>query len=208
MSLAWAPMQYPVMPTPLCTNSRRTLCTLTTPSHSSGKDTLTIAFFIWTDTADSLNVFLDYLNSCNSNITFTFEKFQQSVHFMDTTVNLEDNNLRTDFYSKPTDSHNYLFFTSSHPNKCEKNIHYLRVRQICSTVSDLDKHMKNMTLHVLDRGYTIDLLQDAATKSRRMNRYSLHNPTACTNLKNTEHSILVTTHHPEDVSLKQIVTNN
>ena len=56
--------------------------------------------FIWTGTEDSLNIFLNYLNSCDPNITFTFEKSQQShsVHFLDTPVILEDK-LRTDLYS-------------------------------------------------------------------------------------------------------------
>ena len=82
---------------------------------------------------------------------------------------------------------------------------YLRVRRICSKLSDFDKHMKNMTLHFLDRRYPTDLLRDAA---RRMDRHSLLHPTPGTQLKNTEWSILVTTYHPEDDSLKHIVTND
>ena len=80
-------------------------------------------FFILTGTEDSLNIFLKYLNSCNPNITFTFEKSQHSIHFLDTTVFFKDHELRTDLYSKPTGSHNYLRFTSSHPNKCKERVY-------------------------------------------------------------------------------------
>ena len=53
-------------------------------------------FFIWTGTEDSFNVFLDYPSNCDPNITFAFEKSQHSVDFLNTTVLLEDNELRTD----------------------------------------------------------------------------------------------------------------
>ena len=37
-------------------------------------------FFIWTDTEDSLNAFIKYLNNCDPNIKFTFVKSQHSEH--------------------------------------------------------------------------------------------------------------------------------
>ena len=105
-------------------------------------------------------------------------------------MHLEDNELRTDLQSKPTDSHKYLLFTSSHLNKYKERIAYsqcLVVIQICSKLSDLDKHLENMTLHFLDIGYLTNFLQDAAIKARRINRHSLLHPTPGTQPKNTEH---------------------
>ena len=57
-------------------------------------------FVIWTRTEDSLNTFLKYLNTCDPNIKFTFETSQHSVHFLDTTVSLENNELKMDLYCK------------------------------------------------------------------------------------------------------------
>ena len=57
----------------------------------------------------------------------------------------------------------------------------------------LDKHMKNMILHLQDRWM--------------MDRQSLLHTTHL-GPKNTEHSILVMTYNPENNSLKQIMTNN
>ena len=103
------------MLTPSWENSRRTLCTLTPTQPLLYKRYTDKYFFIWTGTEDDLNSFLKYLNSCNPNITFTFEKSHYSVHILNTTMLLENNELKTDLYSKSTDSHNYLLFTSSHP---------------------------------------------------------------------------------------------
>ena len=60
-----------------------------------------------------------------------------------------------------------------------------------------------MTEHFLDRGYPIDLLQDAAIKARRMDRDRLLHPTASTWSKSTDQSNSVTTYHPEEDNLKQ-----
>ena len=51
----------------------------------------------------SLLAFLLYFNSCDPNISFTFEKSQQSVHFLDTQVSVTNGQLTTNLYSKTTD---------------------------------------------------------------------------------------------------------
>ena len=140
--------------------------------HALWKRYIHDIFFIWTGSEDSLLAFLKYLNSCDQNISLTFEKSQRSVHFLDTLVTLANGQLTTDLYSKPTDSHNYLLFPSAHPRKCIESIpysQYLHIRRICSTLSDYDRHMKSMTIHFLDRGFPIDLLQESALKARRLN---------------------------------------
>ena len=96
-------------------------------------------FFIWTGSENSLLAFLQYLNSCDPNISFTFEKSQQSVHFLDTVVSVTNSELTTDLCSKPTDSHTYLLFSSAHPKKCKESIlyiQYLQIRCIYRKLSD------------------------------------------------------------------------
>ena len=65
-----------------------------------------------------------------------------------------------------------------------------------------------MIKHFLDRGYPIDLLQDLAIKVRRIDRHQLLHPTSGTRSKSTDWAIVVTTYHPKDDNLKQIIHNN
>ena len=44
---------------------------------------------------------------------------------LDLTLHLKDGFIYTDIYAKPTDSHLYLPFSSSHPFHCKQTIPYL-----------------------------------------------------------------------------------
>ena len=83
-------------------------------------------FMIWTHSLFELVTFVDYLNSRVETIKFTFEASLSQVNFFDTTVHLEPNgSIWTDLYCKPTDSHSYLLFDSSHPGHCCRSLLFL-----------------------------------------------------------------------------------
>ena len=166
-------------------------------------------FCIFTGTLDELNSFINYLNSCDPHIKFTSEISQTTVTFLDTRVNLSHNKIETDLFCKPTDSHNYLLFSSSHPRRCKESIPFsqlLRIRRICSRLVDFDKHMKETTLHFINRGYPIDLLEEAALKARRLDRKTLLYPVKVES--KLDRSILTTTFHPHHDTLKKLVSKN
>ena len=57
-------------------------------------------------------------------------------------MNLFENKLTTNLHVKPTDTHQYLDYTSSHPEHTKKSIVHsqaLRLRQICSFETDFVK---------------------------------------------------------------------
>ncbi|MCP3929589.1 MAG: hypothetical protein GY705_10855, partial [Bacteroidetes bacterium] len=169
-------------------------------------------FCLFQGTEDQILAFIDFLNSWDDKIQFTANYSQKEVPFLDILVKIENNQLTTDLYVKPTDSHNYLKFDSAHPAKCKQSIPYsqfLRVRRICSKLTDYDRHIKDMSTHFIRRGYPIDLLCPAAIKARRVDRNSLINPIVSTvKNKSAERSILVTTFDPKSDPLKEIVHNN
>ena len=73
-------------------------------------------FFIWTQEEKKLQVFLTDLNNYNPRIKFTFEFNKEHISFLDLKVSLCDGKLTTDLLVKPTDRHQYLYYTSAHPN--------------------------------------------------------------------------------------------
>jgi hypothetical protein len=170
-------------------------------------------FCIFTHGPERLDEFLSYLNNCNPSIKFTMEASKKSVNFLDTTVKIIDQQLVTDLYCKPTDAHNYLLYSSAHPRSCKQSIPYsqfLRVRRICTNLSDYDKHSKMLGTHFLRRGYPLHLIEQAAIKARRLNRESLLAPTAIQNLSTEEDDkiVLVTTYNPYDNTVKQLANQN
>ncbi|KAJ8017586.1 hypothetical protein HOLleu_44904 [Holothuria leucospilota] len=90
-------------------------------------------FMIWPHGEDSLKIFVENINSFHSTIKFTADSSRVSVHFLDTTVTIENGSLKTDLFNKPTDKHNYLLPSSCHPPHCTKNIPYsqaLRIKRL------------------------------------------------------------------------------
>ena len=168
-------------------------------------------FCIFQGTEAELQDFIVHLNSCSPSIKFTAEFSRDSVNFLDTTITIQDRMLVSDLYCKPTDSHNYLQYTSAHPKRCRDSIPYsqfLRIRRICSNLKDFDKHVIVFSKHFQRRGYPTHLLQEAALKARRLNRDTLLSPGPTTQDDSNNSAIVVSTYHPQDSTLTQIVKNN
>ena len=94
-------------------------------------------------------------------------------------MKLNEGKISTDFYFKSTERHQYLHFTSSHPNHTKRSIVYkqgLRVKRICSQKEDLLKHMWEMKLWFLKRGYPENIMDqelgkvESSESSRRTNK--------------------------------------
>ena len=174
-------------------------------------------FLIWTHSIFELVTFVDYLNSRVETIKFTFEASLSEVNFLDTTVHLETNvDLWTDFYCKPTDSHSYLRFDSSHPGHCCKSLPYsqfLRVRRICSHDTDYDKHGRNMISYFVERGYPKQLLLDTFNQVKGFTRESLleikNLGTEGSQQQKAEDTVFaISTFHPTYRDFKGVITDN
>ena len=104
-------------------------------------------FMIWTEGLDNLKIFIDCLNSHS----FT------NIPFLDVSVSLtDDGNLSTDLYTKPTDKHQHLLYSSCHPLHTKKAIPFslaLRLRRICSTDATFNTRAAQLTTYLLKRGY-------------------------------------------------------
>ena len=58
---------------------------------------------------------MDYCNSFHETIKFTVEYSKKLITILDVTAYQEDNRIKSTLFVKPTDSHSYLDFSSSHP---------------------------------------------------------------------------------------------
>ena len=91
-------------------------------------------FLVWTYGRKELDTFVSHLNSVHHSIKFTAEISRSSISFLDVEVIKEmDGSITTSLYCKPTDTRNYLLYSSEHPRHVLKGIPYsqfLRVRRI------------------------------------------------------------------------------
>ena len=182
-------------------------------------------FIIWTYGPDELSSFVTYLNSVHDTIKFTCEHSSLSVDFLDVKIQIsEKNQLKTTLFCKPTDTHNYLLYSSEHPRHLLNGIPYsqlLRVRRICSDLSEFKRNAMMLCSHFVRRGYPKHLVKLAYEKSLSLDRDELLNkellkstsvgasitqPDATT--KNANAFYCITTHNPRNSPIHDIINTN
>ena len=79
---------------------------------------------IWTHAEQALCHFIESLNRHHTTIKFTATWSAEQVMFLNTTIHVEDDQINTDLYTKPTGKHQYLSMDSCHPLHCKVSIQY------------------------------------------------------------------------------------
>ena len=161
-------------------------------------------FFIWTHGEDKLKTFLENLNQFHPNIKFTHESSTESIPFLDLRVKLSQGKLETDLHIKPTDRHQYLHYSSSHPGHTKRSIVYsqtLRVARVCSHETDFRKHTTEMKSWFLKRGYPNNVIE----KEMKKVKFSKISSTRKGNAKVVP---LVVTYHPGLKNINQIINKD
>ena len=90
-------------------------------------------------TREELIQFITAVNSFHSALKYTWDISDNSLSFLDIKVSIEGNGLCTSVYYKPTDSHSYLLYSSSHPSHVKNSTpfsQFLRLCHLCSDDSD------------------------------------------------------------------------
>ncbi|KAJ8023802.1 hypothetical protein HOLleu_36345 [Holothuria leucospilota] len=87
----------------------------------------------------------------------------KEIPFLDVLVKLHSGSIATTLYCKPTDTHGYLNFNSSHHISLKRSIVFsqcIRIKRICSTKSEYDKHVGNLVEFFLNNDYPYPNLCD------------------------------------------------
>ena len=130
-------------------------------------------FCIAASSEEEVKNFIGEFNTYHPSIKVTHEISSSCITFLDINVSLKDTGVSTSVHYKPTDSHAYLNYTSSHPASCKRSIPYsqfTRIRRLCSEEEDFKYQVDNMSGFFTQRGYP-EYMVDAArqritTKSR------------------------------------------
>ena len=123
-----------------------------------------------------LKSFLKILNSCHPTIKFTREYSLHKVNFLDAEVIRSGSKLLTNSYVKPTDTHQYLEFSSCHVYLSKKYIPYtqdLRFNRICSENTFFNNRCNKLECWLKDRGYNEKVVRQQILKARKFTREDL-----------------------------------
>ena len=145
------------------------------------------------------------VNSFHPALQYTWEISDISIAFMDIKVSIEGNGLCIGVHYKPTYSHSYLLFSSSHPSHVKNSIPYsqfLRLRRLCCEDSDFSLKSEGMCHFFNKRGYPTSVVQACHHLAQQSDRQSALQ----TSQKENSNRIPFTlTFHPHNHAVKSII---
>ena len=96
------------------------------------------------------------LNKKHPTIKFTAEWSKTQIDFLDLTVCLGNDKIKTNLYVKSTDTHQYLHSSSCHPYHCKKGIPHsqtFHLNRIFSDSRSFNRRCNDLEKWLLERGY-------------------------------------------------------
>ena len=114
------------------------------------------------------------MNQKHPTTKFTAQWSKRSIYFLDVTVSLISGKVTTDLYVKPTDSHQYLHYTSCYPYHCKKGIPYsqdFHFNRICSDL--FDRRCNDAEKWLIESGYSEREVRKQILRPRGFSRDSL-----------------------------------
>ena len=131
---------------------------------------------IFSGNRTTFQTFVEYLNSVHASIKFTEEFSSIEINFLDVTIYRSGEEILSNLYCKPTDSHSYLEFNSCHPPHNKTSIpfsQFLRIRRNCSKWEDFILNGMKLATYFSIRGYPTELVKSAFCRVNSMERNSI-----------------------------------
>jgi len=162
-------------------------------------------FIVWPDTKYNLKDFENELNNLHAKFKFTMEHSTKEIAFLDIRTYINNHNILTDIYHKPTDTHQFLTYNSCHPRHTKNSIPYGEARRLCTIIDDVDvrnARLNEMKTFFMLRHYPEKLIEDSIKKACAIPQNILRQPKQKSTL-----NILpfVFTHNPQNPNLVPLV---
>jgi hypothetical protein len=142
-------------------------------------------------------------------LKFTTEFSDNILPFLDVLVKIEKYNISTDIYAKPTDSHNYLDFFSSHAKHTKLNIPFNLASRLITIVSDndiLENRLQELFIFLKSRNYPDEIIYHGIQKARDKGPLTFKLENVDSNGKNDVISF-VSTYNPGNFNIFPIIQN-
>ena len=158
---------------------------------------------------EKLKKMIEALSHFHPALEYTTQ-IDQRIPMLDVDISIKGKKVSTTLYTKDTDSHSYLQYSSSHPSACKKGIPYsqfLRVRRICSEKEEFEKQSKFLLNCFLKQGYPRYLLEKQRRKALLLDRKELLKFVA-KDTDEKERIIFPIRYHPTNVKVVNIIKRN
>ena len=105
------------------------------------------------------------INNLDPDLKFIFENPSKSLNFLDINIRIVENNLVFDIHYKPTNSFNYLTYTSCLPPHTKNNISLSLAKCLVSIgTNNRENRLKELKEHLLDRKHPQHVIDYSFTK--------------------------------------------
>ena len=112
------------------------------------------------------------------------------------------------YIKKPTDTHLYLHYTSSHHNSCKTKgpyCQFLRLRRICTNDSDFQENAEKLIGYYQNRGYPEKALRK---HYKRASEYTQDDLLEVRKKPQVDTPVMVTNYNPCNPNIKEIIHKN
>ena len=133
---------------------------------------------------------------------------KKSTTFLDTTLTIKNEKIKTDLYRKETDKVQYLLPSSCHPSHIFKSVPYslaLWLVRICSDREDLKKRLFELKEMLLSRGYSKNIVKETTLKALTLDRAEILKKVTKTK---KDRVVLAVTYHPKLPSVSSIISKH
>ena len=139
------------------------------------------------------------VNNLDPDLKLIFEIPSKPLKFLDINIQIVENNLVFDIHCKPTNSFNYLTYTSCHPLHTKSNISLSLAKRLVSIVTNNRKNRsKKLKEHSLDRKHP----QHIIPYPQHINFIKIFQPKFQT--ENKESVTFIKTYNPNNIKLKKL----
>ena len=104
---------------------------------------------------------MEKFNNFTSNMSFTFESSEKSISFLDLTITVPEEKLKTALHIKSTGRHQYLHYASSHLEHTKRSVIFsqtLTISRFGSEENDFKNYRSQMKSSFLKRRYPEKLI--------------------------------------------------
>ena len=121
-------------------------------------------FHKWPRTFD-IKQFYDLTNSLDEDLKFILENPSRTFNFLDTQLKIVSNTLVFDICNKPTNSFNYLTYSSYQPNHTKNNIALFLAKRIINIVTDnRETRLSELKKHLIEWNHPPETMNYTFTK--------------------------------------------
>ena len=121
-------------------------------------------FHKWLENFD-IKQFYQLINSLDEDLKFTFENPSRTLNFLNIQLKIVNNTLIFDIYYKPTNSFNYLAYSSCHPSHTKNNVALSLAKRIISIVTDnREKRLSELKNDRIERNHPPEIMDYTFTK--------------------------------------------